>query len=73
MKMVFKMLVGFAKYFLVTYIILIIIGYISFNYFDTTIYGLGLKPCWFFGFIGAWRGRVKELNKREHLSMDQEG
>ena len=72
MKMVFKMLLGFAKYFLATYILSIIIGYISFRYFDNVIYGVGLKFCWFFGFIGAWRGRIKELNKREQLSVEQE-
>jgi len=71
MKIVFKMLLGFAQYFLIVYLFLFLGGVIA-GYFFEDFPSLNIEVCIVGGFIGAWRGRVKELNKREQLTVEQE-
>ena len=71
MKIVFKMLLGFAQYFLIVYLFLFLGGVIA-GYFFEDFPSLNIEVCIVGGFIGAWRGRLKELNKREQLTVEQE-
>jgi hypothetical protein len=71
MKIVFKMLVGFAQYFLIVYLFLFL-GGVTAGYFFEDFPSVNIEVCIVGGFIGAWRGRVKELNKREQLTVEQE-
>ena len=63
MKMVFKMLVGFARYFLIVYLFLFLGGVIA-GYFFEDFPSVNIEVCLLGGLVGAWRGRMKELNKR---------
>ena len=71
MKIVVKMLLGFAQYFLIVYLFLFLGGVIA-GYFFEDFPSLNIEVCIVGGFIGAWRGRLKELNKREQLTVEQE-
>ena len=71
MTIVFKMLVGFAQYFLIVYLFLILGGAIA-AYFFEDFPSVNTETCIIGGLGGAWRGRLKELNKRDQLSLDQE-
>ena len=66
MKIVFKMLVGFAKYFLVIYLFLFLGGLIA-AYFIEDFPSVNLETCIIAGLVGAWRGRIKEMNKRGQM------
>ena len=66
MKIVFKMLVGFAKYFLVVYFFLFLGGVIA-AYFIEDFPSVNIETCIIAGLVGAWRGRVKEMNKRGQM------
>jgi len=71
MKLVFKMLVGFAQYFLIIYLFLFLGGVIA-GYFFEDFPSVNIEVCLLGGLVGAWRGRMKELNKREQMSVEQE-
>jgi hypothetical protein len=71
MKIVFKMLVGFAQYFLIVYLFLFL-GRVIAAYFFEDFPSVNVETCIIGGLVGAWRGRAKELNKREQLSVEQE-
>ena len=71
MKLVFKMLVGFAQYFLIVYLFLFLGGVIA-AYFFEDFPSVNIEVCFLGGAIGAWRGRTKELNKREQMSVEKE-
>ena len=68
MKIVFKMLVGFALYFLIVYLFLFLGGVIA-GYFFEDFPSVNIEVCLLGGLIGAWRGRMKELNKG-HSGID---
>ena len=70
MTIVFKMLVGFAQYFLIVYLFLFLGGAIA-AYFFEDFPSVNIETCIMGGLLGAWRGRKKELKKREQLSLDQ--
>ena len=65
MKMVFKMLVGFAQYFLISYLFLFSGGILAAYFFELYLPSVSIETCIIAGLIGAWRGRIKELNKLE--------
>ena len=71
MKLVFKMLVGFAQYFLIIYLFLFLGGVIA-GYFFEDFPSVNIEVCLLGGLVGAWRGRMKELNKREQMSVEKE-
>ena len=71
MKIVFKMLVGFAQYFLIVYLFLFLGGAIT-GYFFEDFPSVNIETCIIRGLVGAWRGRIKELNKRAEISAEQE-
>ena len=71
MKLVFKILVGFAQYFLIIYLFLFLGGVIA-GYFFEDFPSVNIEVCLLGGLVGAWRGRIKEFSKREQLSLDQE-
>jgi len=71
MKLVFKMLVSFAQYFLIVYLFLFLGGVIA-AYFFEDFPGVNIETCIIGGLVGAWRGRIKELNKREQMSVEKE-
>ena len=71
MKLVFKMLVGFAQYFLIIYLFLFL-GSVIAGYFFEDFPSVNIEVCLLGGLVGAWRGRMKELNKREQMSVEQE-
>ena len=70
MKIVFKMLLGFAQYFLTVYIFLFLGGVIA-GYFFEDFPSVNIEVCIVGGFIGAWRGRTNELNKREQQQIEE--
>ena len=63
MKIVFKMLVGFAQYFLIVYVFLFLGGVIAAHFFED-FPSVNIETCIIAGLVGAWRGRIKELNQR---------
>ena len=71
MKIVFKMLVGFAQYFLIIYLFLFLGGVIA-GYFFEDFPSVNIEVCLLGGLVGAWRGRIIELNKRAQMSVEQE-
>ena len=71
MKIAFKMLVGFAQHFLIVYLFLFFGGVIA-SYFFDDFPSVNIEVCFLGGAIGAWRGRTKELNKREQMSVEKE-
>ena len=71
MKLVFKMLVGFAQYFLIIYLFLFLGGVIAVYFFED-FPSVNIEVCILGGLVGAWRGRMKELNKRAQMSVEQE-
>ena len=71
MKIAVKMFEGFVLYFLLVYLFLFFGGVIA-GYFFEDFPSVNIEVCIVGGFIGAWRGRVKELNKREQLTVEQE-
>ena len=71
MKLVFKMLVGFAQYFLIVYLFLFLGGVIA-GYFFEDFPSVNIEVCLLGGLVGAWRGRMKELNKGAQMSVEQE-
>ena len=71
MKLVFKMLVGFAQYFLIIYLFLFLGGVIA-GYFFEDFPSVNIEVCLLGGLVGAWRGRMIELNKRAQMSVEQE-
>ena len=66
MTIVFKMLVGFAQYFLIVYLFLFLGGVIA-AYFFEDFPSVNIEVCLLGGLVGAWRGRMKELNKRNKM------
>ena len=62
MKIVFKMLVGFAKYFLVVYLFLFLGGAIA-GYFIEDFPSVNIEVCLLGGVIGGWRGYKRATNK----------
>ena len=66
MKIVFKMLVGFAQYFLIVYLFLFLGGGIA-AYFFEDFPSVNIETCIIAGLVGAWRGRIKELNKHDKM------
>ena len=66
MKLAFKMLVGFAQYFLIVYLFLFLGGVIA-AYFIEDFPSVNIETCIIAGLIGAWRGRIKEMNKRGQM------
>ncbi len=71
MKIVFKILVGFAQYFLLVYLFLFFGGVIA-GYFIDDFPSVNIEVCIIGGLVGAWRGRIKELKKREQMSVEKE-
>ena len=71
MKIVFKMLVGFAQYFLIVYLFLFLGGVIAAYFFEDFL-SVNLETCIIGGLVGAWRGRIKEMNKRGQMSVEKE-
>ena len=71
MKLVFKMLVGFAQYFLIVYLFLFFGGVIA-GYFFDDFPSVNIETCIIGSLVGAWRGRIKELKKREQMSVEKE-
>ena len=71
MKLVFKMLVGFAQYFLIVYLFLFLGGVIA-GYFFEDFPSVNIEVCLLGGLVGVWRGRMKEMNKRAQMSVEQE-
>ena len=65
------MLVGFAQYFLIVYLFLFLGGAIA-GYFFEDFPSVNIETCSIGGLVGAWRGRIKELNKRAEISAEQE-
>ena len=70
MKIVFKILVGFAQYFLLVYLFLFFGGVIA-GYFIDDFPSVNIEVCIIGGLVGAWRGRIKELKKREQMSVEK--
>ena len=70
MELVIKMLVGFAQYFLIVYLFLFFGGVIA-GYFFDDFPSVNIEVCFLGGAIGAWRGRKKELNKREKQQIEE--
>ena len=66
MTIVFKMLVGFAQYFLIVYLFLFLGGVIA-AYFFEDFPSVNIETCIIAGLVGAWKGRIKELNKRNKM------
>ena len=66
MKIVFKMIVGFAQYFLIVYLFLFLGGIIA-AYFIEDFPSVNIETCIIAGLVGAWRGRIKEMNKRGQM------
>ena len=71
MKIVFKMLMGFAQYFLLVYLFLFLGGVIV-AYFVEDFPSVNIETCIIGGLLGAWRGRTKELTRLKHQSVEQE-
>ena len=71
MKLVFKMLMGFAQYFLIIYLFLFLGGVIA-SYFFEDFPSVNIETCIIGSLVGAWRGRIKELKKREQMSVEKE-
>ena len=65
------MLVGFAQYFLIVYLFLFLGGVIA-AYFFEDFPSVNIEICIIGGLVGAWRGRIKELNKSEQMSVEKE-
>ena len=62
MKIVFKMLVGFAQYFLIVYLFLFLGGAIA-GYFFEDFPSVNIEVCLLGGVIGGWRGYKRATNK----------
>ena len=71
MKVAVKMVEGFILYFLLVYLFLFFGGVIA-GYFIDDFPSVNIEVCFLGGAIGAWRGRIKELNKRAEISAEQE-
>ena len=41
-------------------------------YFFEDFPSVNIETCIIGGLVGAWRGRIKELNKREQMSVEKE-
>ena len=70
MKIVFKMLVGFAQYFLIVYLFLFLGGVIA-AYFFEDFPSVNIEVCFLGGAIGACTRRTNELNKREQHQIEE--
>ena len=71
MKIAVKMFEGFVLYFLLVYLFLFFGGVIA-GYFFEDFPSVNIETCIIGGLVGAWRGRIKELNKREQMSVEKE-
>ena len=70
MKIALKMIEGFILYFLLVYLFLFFGGVIA-GYFIDHFPSVNIEVCFLGGAIGAWRGRTKELNKREQQQIEE--
>ena len=70
MKIAVKMVEGFILYFLLVYLFLFFGGVIA-GYFFDDFPSVNIEVCFLGGAIGAWRGRAKELNKREQQQIEE--
>jgi len=48
------------------------LGGVIAGYFFEDFPSVNIEVCLLGGLVGAWRGRMKELNKREQMSVEQE-
>ena len=71
MKIAVKVFEGFILYFLLVYLFLFLGGAIA-GYFFEDFPSVNIETCIIGGLVGAWRGRIKELNKRAEISAEQE-
>ena len=62
MKIAFKMLVGFAQYFLIVYLFLYLGGVIA-AYFFEDFPSVNIETCIIGGLVGAWRGYKRATNR----------
>ena len=70
MKVAVKMVEGFILYFLLVYLFLFFGGVIA-GYFIDDFPSVNIEVCFLGGAMGAWRGRTKELNKREQQKTEE--
>ena len=70
MKIAVKIVEGFILYFLLVYLFLFFGGVIA-GYFIDDFPSVNIEVCFLGGAIGAWRGRTKELNKREQQQLEE--
>ena len=70
MKIAVKIVEGFILYFLLVYLFLFFGGVIA-GYFFDDFPSVNIEVCFLGGAIGAWRGRTKELNKREQQQIEE--
>ena len=66
MKIAVKMFEGFVLYFLLVYLFLFLGGVIA-AYFIEDFPSVNIETCIIAGLVGAWRGRIKEMNKRGQM------
>ncbi len=57
---------GFVLYFLLVYLFLFLGGVIA-AYFIEDFPSVNIETCIIAGLVGAWRGRIKEMNKRGQI------
>ena len=65
-----KTVEGFILYFLLVYLFLFLGGALA-GYFIDDFPSVNIEVCFLGGAIGAWRGRTKELNKREQQQIEE--
>lgn len=70
MKIAVKVFEGFILYFLLVYLFLFFGGVIA-GYFIDDFPSVNIEVCFLGGAIGAWRGRTKELNKRDQQQIEE--
>ena len=70
MKIAVKIVEGFILYFLLVYLFLFFGGVVA-GYFIDDFPSVNIEVCLLGGVIGAWRGRTKELNKREEQQIEE--
>ena len=66
MKIAVKVFEGFVLYFLLVYLFLFLGGAIA-GYFIEDFPSVNIETCIIAGLVGAWRGRIKEMNKRGQM------
>ena len=70
MKIAVKIVEGFILYFLLVYLFLFFGGVVA-GYFIDDFPSVNIEVCLLGGVIGGWRGRTKELKKREQQQIEE--